>query len=231
MKSFPTGATTALAAGQVIVAAAAMFGGSINRGFWGGFGELSFVNEAGQPETYAGLGDRAFAQAMGGALGGAEQGVELVLSGIDPEVQAQLDMSLLRGCPVVIRQLIFSGSGAVLLAHPVYLRGRVDSAPTEWTPGGEATLTLGIEGAARGLGRRSERMRSDADQRLIDPNDGFFARVAYAGEKQVVWGGKPPVRVGSAIGGISPGRGGGGSVGGGVGPDTGLDLARETFLY
>jgi hypothetical protein len=229
MKTFPTEAAAALASGEVIVAAGVMFGGAINAGFWGGYGELSFNNEAGQPETYTGLGDRAFAQAMGGTLGGAEQGVELTLSGIEPEVMSQLDLGLVRNCPVVIRQLIFNGSGARLLAAPVFLRGRVDSAPQEWTPAGTATLTLGVEGAARGLGRRSERMRSDADQRLIDPNDGFFARVAYAGEKQVVWGGKPPVRVGSAIGGVSPGRGGAGGSAGGA--DGGFDFARDSFIY
>ena len=75
----------------------------------------------------------------------------------------------------------------------------------EETPGGEAIIRLGIEGPARGLGRRSERMRSDADQRLIDPTANGFAAVAYAGDKAINWGGKPPQRSGSAFGGVSPG--------------------------
>ena len=34
-------------------------------------------------------------------------------------------------------------------------------------------------------------MRSDDDQRLADPDDGFFKRCSYAGEKVVYFGGKP----------------------------------------
>ena len=97
--------------------------------------------------------------------------------------------------------------GRVLLESKVWLRGRVDSVTLNETPGGTSTLKVGVEGPARGLGRRSERMRSDADQRLIDEADAGFRRVAYAGQKSIYWGGKPPERAGSAFGG---GGGGGG---------------------
>jgi len=65
-----------------------------------------------------------------------------------------------------------------------------------------------LETAARGLGRRGARMRSDADQRLLDPADGFFKHISYAAEKNLYWGGKRPARAGSAL----PGGGGGWSV-------------------
>lgn len=207
MKIYSEEALAALESGEVIVSAGVLFGAPVDVGFWGGHGPLAFLNEGGVAEAYLGLGDRGFATAAGGALGGAEQGVELILSGIEPEVAARVDLSEIRGCPIVIRKLIFNGSGAVLLANPVFLRGRVDRADREETPGGFSVLTIGVESAARGLGRRLERMRSDADQRLIDANDGFFARVAYAGEKLITWGGKPPVRAGAAVGGTPPGRG------------------------
>ena len=56
-------------------------------------------------------------------------------------------------------------------------------------------------GLAKGLGRKGGRMRTDADQRLIDPDDGFFKNVAYAGAKTLYWGGQRPATAGSALGG------------------------------
>ncbi len=70
-------------------------------------------------------------------------------------------------------------------------RGRVDSAPVEDVIGGTSTITISIETSARGMGRRGKRMRSDADQRTIDPLDGFFKHCSYAGTKTVYQGGKP----------------------------------------
>jgi hypothetical protein len=41
-------------------------------------------------------------------------------------------------------------------------------------------------------------MRSDSDQRLINPTDGYFKNTAYAGEKMLYWGGKKPTRTAAA---------------------------------
>lgn len=56
-------------------------------------------------------------------------------------------------------------------------------------------------------------MRSDADQRLIKANDGFFKNVAFAGEKTLYWGGRKPATAASAIGGVTGGSSGGGRTG------------------
>jgi hypothetical protein len=68
-----------------------------------------------------------------------------------------------------------------------------------------------VESAARGLGRRGARMRTDADQRLVNPNGGFFRHIAFAGQKNLYLGGPKPETAGVALG----GSGGGGSGGGG----------------
>jgi len=114
-------------------------------------------------------------------------------------VLALVDTLSVRGAAAVIWELIFDQAGANLLASNVVLRGRCDRMPRKDVVGGPAVLKLMIEGAARGLGRRSVRVRSDADQRLIDGTDGGFSRVSYAGEKQLNWGGKPPQRASSAL--------------------------------
>lgn len=200
MKSFSAEALAAIASGDVLTSGAVQLGREPNQiRLWGGHGVLAFNGVA-----YLGIGKRGLVNASGGSLGGSEQGAELTLSNVDPDVIGQVNLKLLRGQPAVLWRLIFNGTGARLLHAEIFLRGRIDRAPKEEMPGGEAIIRVGIEGPARGLGRRGERMRTDADQRMIDPTANGFAAVAYAGEKAINWGGKPPQRAGAAFGGVSP---------------------------
>ncbi|QFU30273.1 hypothetical protein [Brevundimonas sp. Bb-A] len=205
MKIYSAEAVAEIEAGTALVSGAAWFGGDDPIGLWSGDGPLAFsVN--GVNRAFIGIGERALAGVAAGALGGAEQGISLTLSGIDADVAGQLDLDSLRGLPVILWRLVFNGTGARLLDARVHLRGRVDTAPLEDQIGGASTLTINIEGAARGQGRRSERMRTDADQRLISATDTGLSRVSYAGEKTIYAGGKPPERAGTALGGVSAGQ-------------------------
>jgi len=149
---------------------------------------------------YIGVGDRGIASTGGAAIGSAAQNVTLELSGVDPTHLELLDADEVRAAPAVLRRLIFDGSGTQLLDVHVYRRGRVDVVSTEETIGGAAIIRAELEGAARGLGRRGGRLRADADQRLVAPDDGAFKHVSYAAEKQLYWGGKPPTSAGQALG-------------------------------
>lgn len=200
MKSFSSDALAALASGDVIVSGAVYLATSpLPIRVWGGHGPITIDGDA-----FAGIGDAGLVSASSGTLGGAEMGAELTLSGVDPDVMATLDLEPLRGVEAVIWRLIFNGAGSQVLHAGVWLRGRVDSAELNDTPGGESIIRVGIEGAARGLGRRSERMRTDADQRLISSTDGGFRHVVHAGEKTIYFGGQKPQRAGTALGGSSP---------------------------
>lgn len=170
---------------------------------WGGHGPITIDGE-----EYLGLGHRGLAQQTAGAIGGIAQGMTLSLSGIDPELLALLDAEEIKGGSGVIRRLIFASDGKTLLDAHVFDRGRADTVDTDEVIGGEASIRIGVESAARGLGRSGARQRSDSDQRLINPSDGYFKNAAYAGEKMLYWGGKRPHRVGG-VGGI--GSSGGGS--------------------
>lgn len=209
MKNYSAPALAEITAGTAVVSAAAWFGGSDPIGLWSGDGPLAFTDDRGVSRAFQGIGDRAFASISGGSLGGAEQGQTLGVSGIDPALVGNLDLESLRRVPVILWRLVFNGAGTRLLDARVHLRGRIDQAPLEETPGGTSTLKIAIEGAARGQGRRSERMRSDADQRLISATDSALRRVSFAGEKTIYAGGKPPERAGSAFKGVSAGQGGG----------------------
>lgn len=161
---------------------------------WGGYGDLEIDGE-----TYVGIGDNGLVSVTSAALGGAEQNITLEMSGVDPEVLALYDMTSLRRAAVICYRLVFDSSGQTLLAAPVYSRGRLDQAPKEETAGGTATVRAMVETAARGLGRGGGRMRSLADQSLVDPADDGMKSVSYAGQTTIYFGGKVPSTVAQTI--------------------------------
>lgn len=197
MKDYSPEALAAMADGSAIpTGAAAFYCGDDPAFVWGGPGPITLDGD-----TYVGMDDSGIAQIRVGAIGGSEQNIEIVLSGVQPEALALLQQAELQRAAVKIYELIFDGSGTRLLHYRVAKRGRLDDAVIEDMVGGTATVKLVIEASARGLGRSGKRMRSDADQRLIDPDDGFFKHVSYAGKKTIYDGGKPSSAATTATGG------------------------------
>jgi len=205
MKTLSSAALAALDSGAVIVSGALEIACTPPVRVWGGYHPLILDGK-----TFDPIGDRGLARVVGGALGDAAQNITLRLSGIDPETAALLDATGLQGAPATLWRLPFSGDGNTALDADIWARGRLDTIERVEEIGGTAAITAQLETAAKGLGRRGARMRSDADQRLIDPNDGFFKNTAFAGEKTAYWGGRRPARAGAAL----PGTGGGGSADG-----------------
>jgi hypothetical protein len=195
MKTFTPQAMDAIRDGTAIVSGALEIASDPPIRLWGGFGPLEIDGE-----TYAPIGDRGVAQVVSGALGSAAQGVTLVLSGVEPEAVAVLEAEEVKNAPIKLYRLIFSGDGQQLLDAHVFTRGRIDVVSVEEVIGGTATITANVESAAKGLSRKGGRMRTDADQRLISPTDGFFKNVAYAAQKQLYWGGMKPATAGAALG-------------------------------
>lgn len=204
MKTLSPAALAALEAGNAIVSGALEIATTPPLRVWGGWQPITFDGRTFEP-----IGDRSLVQVTGGALGDAAQNITLTLSGIDAETLALLDASGLQGAPAVLWRLIFSSDSNALLDAGIWARGRLDTIRTEEEIGGEAKIIAELETAAKGLGRRGARMRSDADQRLIDPNDGFFKNVSFAGEKTLYWGGRRPARAASALPGVGGGFGSG----------------------
>lgn len=200
MKLFSDAAKAALEAGQVVVSGAVEIAQADGTSFsaWGGDGLLTIGDT-----EFVGLGDAALAQASAGALGDAAQNVELSLSGVQPDVAARVQLGLLRRAATIVHRLIFDSSGTQLLDQHVFSRGRIDTANTDETPGDTATITAQVESAAKSLGRAGGRMRTDADQRLIDASDVGFAKVSYAGDIVLYWGGKIPTTAAQVANGSS----------------------------
>ena len=205
MKTFTAAAMAEIKAGKAIVAGALEVLAATPVRVWSGVGQVTIAGQ-----VYDGVGDRALGQVAGGALGGAAQNVALSLSGVDPQAVALLDASEVRRAPATLWRLIFDSSGTQLLDAHVFTRGRLDPLAVEDVIGGTATISTSIESAARGLGRKGGRMRTDADQRLVKVNDGFFKNVAFAGQKTLYWGGKRPSTAAAALGGQGGSYGGSG---------------------
>lgn len=201
MKVIDPDALDALDEGTGIVVGAVEIASDPVLRVWGGHAPITFDGRTFEP-----VGDRALVEVAGGALGDAAQSITLSLSGIDAETLELLDAAEVAGAAAVLWRLIFDGSGTQLLGFNVWGRGKLDTLVTEEDIGGTAAITVKLETPARGLGRRGGRMRSDADQRLIDPDDGFFKNTAFAAEKTLYWGGPRPARAGTALGGGFSGR-------------------------
>lgn len=190
MKTYNSQTLDALDQGAVITVGAVKIETEAGFRVWGGEGVITL-----EGEDYLGIGARGIVQATASQLGGAEQALELVLSGVDSDVIPIIQAANIRNAPATVWRLLFNDTGSTLLAAHKFRRGRVDALPIEDTPGGSAKITARIEGAARGLGRQTGRLRSDADQRLIDASDGGFQWVTQAPLRSLAWGGKPPTRV------------------------------------
>lgn len=173
---------------------------------WGGYGDADLPSDEGT-STFHGIGDRSLGKQINASIGGTAQNLTLTLSGIEPAALEVLDPDEVKGAAAVVRILIYDSAGKTLLGAYVYTRGRVDELRTSEVVGGPASIQLAIEGAARGLGRKGARRRSDADQRLVSSTDGFYRVVSAAPKKTLYWGGKKPSTAGGALG-------GGGSTGG-----------------
>lgn len=185
MRDYSDAAIAAMASGEAIAVGALAIYCDPPVFLWGG--PWTIVLDG---DTYLGVDDRAIGQVSGGSIGGTEQNSTVSLSGIDPETLVLLDADEVRGAPSKLYRLLFDGAGRNLLDARIFRRGRVDDVTVDEVVGGKATVTVSIESAARGLGRSGQRQRSDADQRLIDPDDGFFKHVSYAGTKTIYFGGK-----------------------------------------
>lgn len=195
MKNYSPATLDAIARGEIIVSGAIAIYCDPPVFLFGGYGTIEIDGD-----TYLGIGDRTLAQQSNGAIGGSEQNLSIGMSGIDPAALALLEASEVQNAPAKLYRLVADSSGTKVLDARIFKRGRVDQLPIQDTIGGTATITAQLETAARGLGRQGYRMRSDADQRLIDPEDGFFKHVSYAATKTIYLNGGKPSSAGSAAG-------------------------------
>lgn len=198
MKTLPTEALDVLQGRTPIISAAAKFtfpSGTFR--LWAGHGPLTGIDG---DDAFTGIGARALLTPISTSKGGAAESLEIVLSGLDPDIAQTIEAEDYHQRPVVIWRLFF-GDEHTLLAPRVFMRGRVDTVAIKETIGGDSRIVINIEGPRRDMDRRGSRIRSDSDQRVLGgASDASLKHVSVAGRKTLAWGQRASTLLG-------PGRG------------------------
>ncbi|MGE0828937.1 MAG: hypothetical protein AB7O04_06255 [Hyphomonadaceae bacterium] len=197
MKTLPDEAIEMLEGRRPIIAGAARFLFSEAYRFWSGYGDIEIDGE-----TFTGIGAQAMITPVNSEMGGAADGLSIVLSALDPDVAQSVETEDYHQKPVTIWRLIFAPDARTLLGAAVFMRGRVDVINIHETVGGEASLEFAIEGPRRDMSRAGARIRSDSDQRILGgTTDGAFQHISVAGRKTLYWGQRPATASGALGGG------------------------------
>lgn len=142
--------------------------------------------------TFNGAGNLFALSAIGGVSDGTAVGLGIRLNGdaragLDASALATIESIQYRNAPVLVwRGYLHPETYALLSVEPVF-RGRLDTIEHAITEGGDAFMTASVESGAIDLGRSGYRMRTDADQRLIDPNDGSLRNVQLVATREIKW--------------------------------------------
>lgn len=119
---------------------------------------------------------------------GSVPGVEVIISGLDADVAGQVEDEAYHQRPISIGVLIYDPADPQIGEIYWWYTGFIDQIPRQERVNGECRLLVKVEGHNRDFDRGSSRTRSDADQRLRDAGDTFFAFVAQAKTTEMRWG-------------------------------------------
>ena len=156
-------------------------------GFWTGIGVLPYSTV-----DYVGAGKLIQIDGLSFEGGLAPSNVTVSLSaipeqGLTVDVLSTIESEQYHQRPVTIsRAYIHPDTRAVLSVERMY-RGYLDQIVHDLQAGGGAALTATLESRSRDHTRVGHRVRSDADQRLVDSGDGFFLYAGVADAK-FLWG-------------------------------------------
>jgi hypothetical protein len=161
-------------------------------GFFSGVGEFVWSGI-----TFVGAGTLFDVSVVGASSSGAAVGLAIRLNGdaregLTPTVLASIETIQYRGRPVSIYRRYMDPVTYAEIATEALYRGYIDTIDHNLTENGEVYLEASVESRALDLGRSGYRMRTDADQRLIDPSDGLFKDVGTVQKKEISWGSFTP---------------------------------------
>lgn len=114
--------------------------------------------------------------------------LRVTLTGLQSAVTSVLDGVAWHQRPATVYLAFLDGAEAVVHAMPCF-SGFLDVLTIQDSADGLATIEAVIESNNRELNRSSGRVRSDADQRTVDADDGFFKYAAAANtDVEIAWG-------------------------------------------
>ncbi|ETR75071.1 hypothetical protein X566_20165 [Afipia sp. P52-10] len=157
-------------------------------GFWAGREPMTY-----QGVQYRGGGGLIQVDAIAANAGLASFAVTLRLSAIPnteltPDLLATIEQEQYHQRPVTLSVAYIDKAARALISVERIFRGYLDVINHEQEVGALYTLVMKLESKSRDHTRRGYRMRGNADQRLIDANDGGLRHVGRAGETVLQWG-------------------------------------------
>lgn len=139
-------------------------------------------------DTYGGAAGRFTISAYSSAFDGGARNVDVTLSGLDTEIATRIEGQPYHQRPITCMLAIMAVDAPQIIHVSTWFTGFIDQLVRKEKGGGASTITLKCEGIAREMQRSGGRTRSDADQRLIDPTDGFLKHTANAVSTEIRWG-------------------------------------------
>lgn len=189
MYEIPPSTLASIAGGQYAAAILVLFDLPEGlHGFWPGFGTLTVSGV-----VY--IGCRSLLE-----IEQVNMGVDLSASpltlrlrsqpeeGLSPDVLAQIDDYAYKNRPARLTLAYFDPATGALAASFLWWQGYIDLIEHDETVGGPYALVARLEPASLDHSRVGYRMRADADQKLIDPDDRFFEHAATTGTEQIPYG-------------------------------------------
>src|SRR5690349_10708943 len=154
-------------------------------GFWPGVGTLTIDGV-----DYAGFGSFLDIQQI-------DMGVDITASPVSvrlraqpetaltPDVLASVDSYSYKNRPATLTIAYFDKSAGTLVTAIQWWSGKIDTIDHDETVGGDYALVARLEPESLDHARTGYRMRSDADQKLLDPTDRFFELAATVPTEQI----------------------------------------------
>lgn len=208
MRAFDSSALATLDAGRIATRGLLRFDlGSGSYGFWNGLGNIVY-----QSLTYVGAGRLISIDKIDATLDFSISPIVVRLSSVPesaltPDVLATIYAEDWHQKPAILSRAYFNPDTRALLSVERVSRRVIDRIEDESTVGGAAMLVAYLEPVTFDNPKRGFARFGDADQRLIDASDGFFAFAATAGSEQILWG-RDPASSSAAAAGVAPRPGG-----------------------
>ena len=160
-------------------------------GFWNGYGTLT-VNSI----PYVGAGSLIEISQfnLGTDLSASPMTVNLRAvpeTELSPDLLATIDSYAYKNRPAHLSLCWFDPVTGAVVTVIQWWQGYIDLITHEQTIGGDYVLVAHLEPMSLDHSRLGYRMRSDSDQKLIDPGDRFFEHAAITASQQIPYGRKP----------------------------------------
>lgn len=175
-------------------------------GFWPGYGDISVGGQ-----VYHGTGSLLSIEQINLGLELTASPVNVSLravpnTALSPDILAHIDDYIYKNRAAYLDLAWFSKTTGALLQHVRWWQGYIDTIEHNETIGGDYTLTGRLEPASLDHSRIGYRMRSDVDQKMLDPADRFFEHAALVPTEDIDYGkaaaGATTKRGGTPTGGV-----------------------------